>query len=53
MTKQYQIDITMPSGEKLPTVHVDQDAFVVTHPAEVGAAIASTIMRLIDQRLKQ
>ena len=49
---QYVIEITMPSGEKLPAYPIDGNAFLL-HPArEIATKLAYDITRLIEQRLK-
>jgi hypothetical protein len=51
-TKPYLVEVTMPSGEKLPQLKIDPDAFTLTRADEVGRAIGYEIGKLIDRRLK-
>lgn len=49
---QYKIEITMPSGEKLPVIPVDGNAFLLASANDIGASLAGVIARIIEQRLK-
>jgi hypothetical protein len=50
--RRYTVEVTMPSGEKLPSLHIDREAFTLTRADEVGREIGHEIGRLIERMLK-